>query len=171
MNKSQIFCSILLIMSALGANAEVDFNRYAGTWYELARLPNTFQKDCAENITAQYTLSKPTEISVINSCIDADGQKKSARGTAWVPNTNDRSRLKVSFVPLLQHFHLFSGDYWIYALDPDYQWAIVGSPDKKYLWILSRQKPGLSTEFSHLKKRAKNLGFDVDSLTIASPLL
>jgi apolipoprotein D and lipocalin family protein len=56
------------------------------------------------------------------------------------------------------------GNYWIIALDDDYQWAMVGTPDRRFLWILARQ-PSLPAEvFAQLKQQACQLGFDVDRL-------
>jgi apolipoprotein D and lipocalin family protein len=107
----------------------VDLKRYAGRWHEIARLPNRFQRDCAGDVTATYTLRPDGKIAVLNECRAADGRTKSARGTARVaskqgPNT----KLKVSF------FWPFSGDYWIIGLDPDYRWALVGGSGRDYLW-------------------------------------
>ena len=112
----------------------MDLARYAGKWYEIARLPNRFQRDCAANTTATYTLRPDGKITVVNECRKADGRTKSAKGTARVadpkgPNT----KLKVTF------FWPFSGNYWIIDLDPEYRWVVVGEPGRDYLWILSRE--------------------------------
>jgi apolipoprotein D and lipocalin family protein len=110
----------------------VDLSRYAGKWYEIARLPNRFQRDCACNTTATYTLRADGKITVLNECRQADGRQKSAKGTARVADaTGLNTKLKV--------FWPFSGDYWITDLDPEYRWAVVGEPGRRYLWILSRQ--------------------------------
>jgi apolipoprotein D and lipocalin family protein len=110
----------------------VDLNRYVGTWYEIARYPNRFQRDCRSNTTAEYTLRKDGKIQVVNSCDQADGKRKSARGTAKIVDKRTNARLKVSF------FWPFYGDYWVIGLDPEYRYAVVGEPSRKYLWILSR---------------------------------
>jgi apolipoprotein D and lipocalin family protein len=137
----------------------VDLNRYAGTWYEIARLPNRFQRDCAGNTTATYTLRPDGKIGVLNRCRTADGKTKSAKGTARVadpkgPNT----KLKVTF------FWPFSGDYWIIGLDPDYRWALIGEPKRQYLWILSRDKRLPPDTLASLEAMAREKGFDTAKL-------
>ena len=137
----------------------VDLSRYAGKWYEVARLPNRFQRDCAAGVTATYTLRPDGKITVLNQCRTADGRLKSAKGTARVaaregPNT----KLKVTF------FWPFSGNYWIIDLDPEYRWAVVGEPDRKYLWILSREPRIDESLFDRLVAGAKAQGYDVGPL-------
>jgi apolipoprotein D and lipocalin family protein len=137
----------------------VDLGRYAGKWYEIARLPNRFQRDCAGNTTATYTLRPDGKITVLNECRKADGRQQSARGTARVaaakgPNT----KLKVTF------FWPFSGHYWIIDLDPEYHWAVVGEPGRRYLWILSREPRLDATLYEQIVERAKQRGFDTEKL-------
>jgi len=148
------------------SSPSVDLERYTGTWYEIARLPNSFQEKCSGNVAAQYSLLDSGEISVKNSCIDREGKVDSAYGIAWVTDPNDTSKLKVSFVPLLKYLHIFSGDYWIFDLDLNYEWAIVGSPDRKYLWFLSRKRSVSRKMLSLLKSKAKGLGFSIENLII-----
>ncbi len=115
----------------------VDLNRYVGKWYEIARLPNFFQKQCAMNTTATYTLLKDGDIEVVNKCTKSDGSVSVARGIAEVVDRKTDAKLKVSFVSILG-IHLFWGDYWIIGLDKDYRYAVVGTPSRKFGWILSR---------------------------------
>jgi apolipoprotein D and lipocalin family protein len=137
----------------------VDLTRYAGRWYEIARLPNRFQRDCTGDTTATYTLRPDGKITVVNECRKADGRMKSAKGTARVvggqePNT----KLKVTF------FWPFYGNYWIIDLDPEYRWAVVGEPNREYFWILSRQ-PTLETPvYDGVLERAKKQGYDLGPL-------
>jgi apolipoprotein D and lipocalin family protein len=137
----------------------VDLTRYAGKWYEIARLPNRFQRDCAGNVTATYTLRPDGKITVLNECRTADGRRKSARGTARVADARGpNTKLKVTF------FWPFSGNYWIIDLDPKYRWAVVGEPGRDYLWILSRE-PQLDTElYQQIVERAEQRGFDTGKL-------
>jgi apolipoprotein D and lipocalin family protein len=137
----------------------VDLTRYAGKWYEIARLPNRFQRDCAGNTTATYTLRPDGKITVINECRKADGRQKSAKGTARVADAKGpNSKLKVTF------FWPFSGNYWIIDLDPEYRWAVVGEPGRNYLWILSRE-PQLDTAlYQQIVERTKQQGFDTGKL-------
>jgi apolipoprotein D and lipocalin family protein len=124
--------------------ATVDLERYAGRWFEVARIPNRFQKHCARSTTADYTLRADGTIAVLNRCIEADGSTDEARGVAKVVERDSNSKLKVSFVRFLG-VQLFWGDYWIIGLGADYEYAVVGSPDRKYGWILSRT-PHLDSE-------------------------
>lgn len=116
---------------------EVDLERYVGRWYAIAHIPTWFERGCKSGTTATYTLLPDGTIEVVNECYDPKGEKKVARGRAWVPNPKEPGKLKVSFVKFLGHW-LFPGNYWILALGPDYSWAVVGEPKRKYGWILSR---------------------------------
>jgi apolipoprotein D and lipocalin family protein len=117
--------------SELATVRSVDLKRYMGTWYEIARYPNRFQRDCESDSLATYTLRNDGKVEVVNSCRKANGKVKEARGKAKVVDGSN-ARLKVTF------FWPFYGDYWIIGLDPDYRWVVVGEPSRKYLWILSR---------------------------------
>jgi apolipoprotein D and lipocalin family protein len=123
---------------------KVDLNRYLGRWYEIARIPVWFQKDCACGTTAEYSLIKDGEVSVVNRCCTSDGKMKEAKGRAWVVDKKTPAKLKVSFVSLFG-FWLFGGHYWIIDLDPDYRYAVIGHPKRTLGWILSRT-PELSQE-------------------------
>jgi apolipoprotein D and lipocalin family protein len=137
----------------------VDLNRYAGKWYEIARLPNRFQRDCAGNTTATYTLRPDGKITVLNECRTAGGRVKSAKGTARVADAKGpTSKLKVTF------FWPFSGNYWIIDLDPEYRWAVVGDPSRDYFWILSREPQLDAVLYQKIFERAKRQGFDTDRL-------
>jgi len=115
----------------------VALKKYAGLWYEIAKIPNSFQDHCAKGTTARYTLNEDGEISVVNSCIDEDGELDKADGIARVVDKKSNAKLEVSFVSFFG-WRPFWGDYWIIGLDENYQWAIVGHPGRKYGWILSR---------------------------------
>lgn len=115
----------------------VDLKKYVGLWYEIAEIPNSFQKNCAYNTTAIYMLRDDGRIDVINRCSGSDGSVNEAKGIARTVDTVTNSKLEVSFVRLLG-IQLFWGDYWIIGLDREYRYAVVGSPSRKYGWILSR---------------------------------
>ncbi len=137
----------------------VDLTRYAGKWYEIARLPNRFQRDCAGHTTATYTLRPDGKITVLNECRKADGRQKSAQGTARVADARGpNTKLKVTF------FWPFSGNYWIIDLDPEYRWAVVGEPGRDYLWILSREPRLDAAVYQKIVERAKHRGFDTGKL-------
>ena len=122
----------------------VSLERYVGLWYEIAKIPNPFQKKCAKNTTAEYTIRKDGKINVMNRCTKTDGEIITALGTAKIVDKTTNAKLKVSFVKLFG-INLFWGDYWIIGLDGDYRYAIVGDPSRKYGWVLSRT-PQLSDE-------------------------
>ncbi len=117
----------------------VDLDRYVGTWYEIAKIPNRFQRRCACCTTAYYNLRQDGRIDVVNRCIEKDGTQLKAKGIARVVDTGTNGRLSVSFVGVLG-FWFFWGDYWIIGLGKDYDVALVGTPTRKYGWILSRQR-------------------------------
>ena len=147
----------------------VDLNRYVGTWYEISRFPNRFQKGCV-GTTATYTIRKDGKIDVLNQCRKGmlDGEISSVKGTAWVVDNKTNAKLKVSF------FWPFSGHYWIIELGENYDYAVVGHPDRKYLWILSRSPKmdekiynlileKLKLQFYDTSKLIKTLQFEEDS--------
>jgi apolipoprotein D and lipocalin family protein len=115
----------------------VDLQKYIGTWYEIAKIPNSFQDQCIKNTTATYTINEDGDIEVLNKCIDEDNEIDDANGIARVVDKKSNSKLKVSFVSIFG-WHLFWGDYWILGLDNDYKYAVIGTPSRKYGWILSR---------------------------------
>lgn len=122
----------------------VDLKKYSGLWYEIAKIPNRFQKHCKSGTTAQYKLLDDGKIEVINSCIEEDGESDYTEGIAQIVDKNTNAKLEVSFVSILG-INLFWGDYWIIGLEKKYEYAIVGTPTRKYGWILSRT-PKLSEE-------------------------
>jgi len=114
----------------------VDLRRYAGLWHEYAKLPNDFQDQCVAGTTAEYALRDDGKLDVVNRCETSDGVDV-ARGIARVVEGSGNAKLEVSFVQVLG-FSLFWGDYWIVGLDEDYEWAVVGHPERKYGWLLVR---------------------------------
>lgn len=134
----------------------VDLNRYKGLWYEIARLPNWFERKL-KCTSATYILRDDGKITVINKGnLLADPKKiNSAKGIAWIPDKNSPAKLKVQF------FWPFSGDYWIMELDKDYKYVLVGEPSFKYLWILAREKKMDEETYNILLKKAVENGYDV----------
>jgi len=116
---------------------KVDLNKYIGRWYEIAKIPNSFQTHCAYGTTAEYKINEDGDIIVTNSCYDDEGKVDVAEGLAKVVDKNTNAKLEVSFFSILG-IRPFWGDYWIIGLDDNYQWAVVGTPNRKYGWILSR---------------------------------
>jgi apolipoprotein D and lipocalin family protein len=139
---------------------QVDPARYAGTWHEVARLPNWFQKPTDRDTTATYRLLPDGKIEVINSTTKQAGQRRDIRGTATPVPGSHNAKLKVRF------FGPFAGDYWIIGLDPiDYQWAVVGHPSRKYLWFLSRSPTPATADLQKMRAAALAAGYSPASLT------
>ena len=134
----------------------VDLARYYGTWYEIARLPNSFQSMCASDIRATYR-ADGENVSVLNQCRTADGKLEQADGIAKVVAGSQGARLRVSF------FRPFYGDYWVLELDPAYRWVLVGEPSRKYAWVLARESELDDATLDALLARAAALGFDRDA--------
>jgi apolipoprotein D and lipocalin family protein len=147
----------------------VDLDRYVGEWFEIARFPNRFQRDCAGDVRATYARRPDGRIDVVNRCRRPDGSVNEAHGVARVVDTRTSAKLKVRFAPAALSFLPFVwGDYWILGLADDYSWAVVGSPDRKYLWILGRSAAldGQRLGAAHAAARAN--GFDVARLVMTS---
>jgi apolipoprotein D and lipocalin family protein len=145
---------------------QVDLNRYCGTWYEISRLPNRFQRECTGNTTAEYSMLPDGRIRVINRCGKADGGIITAEGIARKKDRNgSNSKLEVRFAPSwLGWLPMVWGSYWIIDLAPDYSYAAVGDPSRKYLWILSRTKSLDPVLFATIVNRLKIMGFNTDKL-------
>jgi len=143
----------------------VDLKRYVGKWYEIARFPNSFQKKCIANATAEYRARSDGDIDVTNRCKVEGGVLDQADGLARVIDGSRNAKLQVRFAPpWLAWFPLVWGDYWIIDLDADYSIATVGTPSRDYLWILAR-KPVLSTaEYEAAVNNATKQGFDTSKL-------
>ncbi len=137
----------------------VDLERYQGLWYEIARLPNRFEKGC-EGVTAEYALREDGLIGVVNTCRKdaADGAVKQANGRARIVDEDTNAKLEVSF------FGPFWGDYWILDLAEDYSLSLVGEPQGRYLWILSRT-PSISDDvLSGAVAKLNSFGYDTSAL-------
>jgi len=159
--------ALLLLAAPLAAKAvcaqdrplevvpSVDLARYLGTWYEIATIPQSFQKGCV-GVTARYALRDDGDIDVVNTCHKdtLDGKVRSVHGKAWVTDASTRAKLRVRF------FWPFSGAYWIIGLDPEYRWAVVGHPSRAYLWILSRTPRMDATLYDDLIHRVASNGYD-----------
>lgn len=143
----------------LSTVSRVDLEKYSGKWYEIARLPNSFEKGL-KCVTAEYSLMENSKVKVVNSGheIGNPQNKQTAEGKAKVPNADYPGRLKVTF------FWPFYGDYYIIHLDDNYQYALVGSPSRKYLWILARKKTISEDVKQKLLKIADEQGFKTDDL-------
>jgi apolipoprotein D and lipocalin family protein len=141
--------------------ARVDLSRYIGTWYEIASFPQRFQKGCTASM-AVYSIREDGQIEVLNRCHrdSLGGRETIARGRARVIDRDSNAKLKVTF------FWPFWGDYWIIDLDPEYRWAVVGHPSRKYLWILCRTRAMDPLVYSGILERLSGQGYDVGKLRV-----
>jgi apolipoprotein D and lipocalin family protein len=136
----------------------VDVNRYLGRWYEIARYPNRFERKCARDVTAHYSIKANGEIRVVNSCITPAGSVTRSVGTAKIVDKSGHAKLKVTF------FWPFYGNYWIIGLGPDYEYAVVGEPSRKFLWVLGRV-PQMSDElYLRITSQLASKGYDASKL-------
>lgn len=137
----------------------VDLTRYTGLWYEISRYPHRFQEGCVGS-RATYTLRSDGRIAVLNECYEGSfsGKLRNAEGTAKVVDTKSNAKLRVSF------FWPFSGDYWIIELGKEYEYAVVGHPDRTYLWILSRTKKMDEKLYREILERLEAKGYDTAKL-------
>jgi apolipoprotein D and lipocalin family protein len=138
--------------------SHVDLDRYIGRWYEIAKYPNRFEKKCARNVTAGYAIRPDGKISVVNSCITRDDKPKQSTGWAKVVDQKTNAKLKVTF------FWPFFGDYWIIDLGSEYEYAVVGEPSRKYLWILCRTPNMDDAVYAEVVSRLASRGYDASKL-------
>lgn len=137
----------------------VEVSQYLGRWYEIGRYEAGFQKDC-EGVTADYSLTKPGQIAVVNQCRKGalDGKASVANGKAKIVEGSNNAKLRVSF------FGPFYGDYWVLDRAEDYSWSIVGEPSGRYLWLLHRKPQPGAAIIAQMRTRAAQLGYDLSLL-------
>lgn len=145
--------------------SSVDLQKYVGRWYEIARFPNRFQKQCAGDVVVDYASRPDGRIDVVNRCRKTDGSTIEAAGVARRAGADtSNAKLEVRFAPAWLSFLPVWGDYWILDLAGDYTWAIVGDRDREYLWFLSRTPTVQDERFEAMKRSAEAQGFDVSRL-------
>lgn len=140
--------------------ASVDLQKYIGKWYEVASIPQSFQKQCVANTTAEYAVVEEGLISVVNSCDTKSGERSVAEGRAKVEDTVSNSKLKVTFVKIFNWVFAFGGKYWILDVDANYSYALVGDPTRDYAWILSRTPKVSGEQLSQFEKKLSEEGYD-----------
>ena len=156
--------SAQVVLPPVTTVSSVDLHQYLGVWYEIAAIPQFFERQCASNTKAEYDLAENNFISVLNSCDRIKGKSSIAHGRAKVVDHSTNAQLKVTFVHFLGWQFILGGDYWVLGIGDHYSYAVVGSPNRKYAWILSRTPemplPLLSEALQTLTKQ----GFDTCSL-------
>jgi len=151
--------STICIAQTLQTVPYVDLKKYAGKWYEIGSFPQRFQKGCTCT-TAEYTLTDKDYVIVENRCNrdSINGKSSYIKGKAFIVENSGNAKLKVQF------FWPFKGKYWIIDLADDYSYAVVGHPNKKYLWILSRTPTMQDTTYQQIISRIKEKGFDISKI-------
>lgn len=151
-----------LAQEALTTVASINVPRYMGTWYEIAKYPNFFQRKCISNTSAQYASQPDGTVRVQNRCTKEDGQINEAIGQARQIGASTSPKLEVRFAPEWLSFLPFVwGNYWVIDLDADYQLVAVSEPKREYLWILARTPEVTAKAYDELLARLEKKGFDL----------
>lgn len=157
--------SSLMANEPLPTVEKVEIEAYVGKWYEVSRLPNRFQRKCLKS-TADYGLLNESSISLVNTCYKKNGKISTIKGVATITNIPSNSKLLIKFKTWYSWL-IPKGKYWILSLEKNqdsYEFSLVGTPDRKFLWILSRSpNPSLSMVMD-LKAKAKALGFATEKM-------
>jgi apolipoprotein D and lipocalin family protein len=164
-----LICTLALMAGAVtayaGADAPLpvvgalDLNRYVGTWHEIARYPNFFERKCVRDVTATYTTNASGTIRVVNACLMDDGTTTRATGVARM--VTPPAKLQVRFAPdWLAWLPFVWADYWVIELADDYSYAVVSEPDREYLWILARAPQMSDGDYARIVAKLPALGFD-----------
>ena len=147
----------------------VDLPRYLGTWFEIAKFPNWFQRKCVANTRAEYSLRSDGSLQVTNRCKMASGKVDEAIGMARQIGSASSPKLQVRFAPdWLSLIPAVWGDYWVIVLDENYQWVAVSEPGRDYLWVLSRTPRMEPQTYADLMLRLSGLGLDVQKLELTA---
>jgi apolipoprotein D and lipocalin family protein len=157
-------------LAPLQAVPSLDVQRYMGTWHEIAKYPNWFQNKCASSTQATYSALPNGQLQVLNRCKTDRGEWREALGAARQIGGPTSAQLKVRFAPeWLSFIPMVWGNYWIIALDTDYQWVLVSEPQREYLWILSRTPNMPASTYQALLGKLEGLGFDLKRLETTPP--
>jgi apolipoprotein D and lipocalin family protein len=143
----------------LATVGDVDLARYAGTWFEIAKIPNRFQQQCVADTTATYARRDDGRVGVVNRCRTRDGFDEASGLARPVGDRTDR--FQVSFLPAVLRWLPFGwGDYWIIELAPDYRFAVIGEPSREYLWVLARSRTLSAADRAAIEARLPAHGYD-----------
>lgn len=161
-----------LILACTGAAAApvqpiaaLDVPRYMGTWYEIAKYPNYFQRKCVGNTTANYVLQPDKTVQVTNRCDTGPGAAISATAEGRQQGGATSPKLEVRFAPAwLSWLPMVWADYWVIDLDEQYQLAAVSEPKREYLWILSRTPTVEPQAYAALLARLEKQGYSLQQL-------
>jgi len=164
-SSSQFSFAIADSLPAPSTVASLDVERYMGTWYEIAKYPNRFQKKCISDTRAEYQLQANGRVQVTNRCKTEDGSLDEAIGEARQVGISTSPKLQVRFAPAwLAWLPVVWGNYWVIDLDPAYQLVAVSEPEREYLWVLSRTPQASAEAYDALLARLKTQGFELGRL-------
>jgi apolipoprotein D and lipocalin family protein len=145
--------------------SRLDVPRYMGTWYEISKYPNRFQKACVAHTRAEYRLMPDQKLEVANSCREADGEVRRAVGQARQVGGPESPKLQVRFAPAwLSFLPAVWGDYWVIDIDSNYQLVAVSEPKREFLWVLSRTPQVAAAHYEALLRRLAEQGFELSRL-------
>ncbi len=166
----KIFFALMILSSAISFASEtlptaqdVDVARYIGKWYAVSSLPQFFTRSCLAQ-TAEYSIINSNTISVLNTCIKKNGRTTDIEGQATITDPNTNARLLVTFNNFFTKLFRVKGEYVIIKLSEGYDTVLVGTTNRKSMWIMSRV-PNIDPDvLAEYKLAAKNLGFKIDKL-------
>lgn len=164
----KVVLTLVLTMLSAHVNAvdvkpveRIDLDRYLGTWFEIASIPQFFQRKCVRDTRATYSAAEAALIRVENVCTRDDGGRDKAEGRARRADADNPSKLEVTFLELFGEYRFWiSGGYWVIALDADYQWAVVGHPSRRFGWVLARDRRLSPIALAEIVGRIKSQGYD-----------
>lgn len=149
----------------LQAVEKVELDRFLGVWYEILSKPSSTEKRCNRDITSTYTLNEYGHLLAERQCLDQDQKQLKWVGEAYPVNEPRYSKFKLSFMPeAIRWLPLAQNDYWILKLDEQYQMALIGEPNKKAMWLLSREPHPNQALVQQYLNYAKSLGYKVDDV-------
>ena len=138
-----------------------DVSKYLGTWHEIASIPQFFQRKCIRDTKASYSLASDSLIRIDNVCTRDNGGRERATGRARAGDPDIRAKLEVTFLELFGEYRfLVAADYWVIALEPNYRWAVVGHPSRRYGWVLARDPLLPPVAMAEIIGRIKMQGYD-----------
>lgn len=138
-----------------------DLGKYAGTWYEIAAFPNKFQKSCVGNITVKYVLKGEGAFDAVNQCVEKDGRTKEAKGSGKLTDTTGGAKMKIRFAPgIFSFLSTVWENYWLIDLGPEYDYAVIGEPKRRYLWVLSRDPEMSDALYQQILRRVEEKGYN-----------
>jgi apolipoprotein D and lipocalin family protein len=140
---------------------DLDIQRYMGQWHEIAVIPNQFQEQCYTETSPYYELLENGLVKVVNSCVDEDGEVQDITGRARIdPDYDSPGKLEVTFLKIFDWVWLASGYYWVMDISPDYEYALLGHPDRDFGWIIARSQTLPKDTLNYLRNRLIEEGYD-----------